>query len=40
MRVLLAFARSIDFVNERLGRAVAWLVLIASLVSTGNAIMR
>ena len=40
MRVLLAFARLIDYVNERVGRAVAWLVLVAVLVSTGNALMR
>ena len=40
MRVLLAFARLIDYVNERVGRAVAWLVLVAVLVSAGNAMMR
>jgi TRAP-type mannitol/chloroaromatic compound transport system permease small subunit len=40
MRVLLAFARLIDYVNERVGRAVAWLVLAAVLVSAGNALMR
>lgn len=40
MRVLLAFARLIDFVNEHVGRASAWLVLIAVLVSSANAIMR
>ena len=40
MRALLAFARLIDYVNERIGRAVAWLVLVAVLVSAGNALMR
>lgn len=40
MRVLLAFARLIDYVNECVGRAVAWLVLVAVLVSAGNALMR
>jgi TRAP-type mannitol/chloroaromatic compound transport system permease small subunit len=40
MRVLLAFARLIDYVNERVGRAVAWLVLVAVLVSAANALMR
>jgi len=40
MRVLLAFARLIDYVNERVGRAVAWLVLAAVLVSAANALMR
>lgn len=40
MRALLAFARLIDYVNELVGRAVAWLVLVAVLVSAGNALMR
>jgi TRAP-type mannitol/chloroaromatic compound transport system permease small subunit len=40
MRVPLAFARLIDYVNECVGRAVAWLVLVAVLVSAGNALMR
>jgi TRAP-type mannitol/chloroaromatic compound transport system permease small subunit len=40
MRILLAFARLIDYVNACVGRAVAWLVLVAVLVSAGNALMR
>ena len=40
MHVLLAFARGVDSLNERVGRAVAWLVLLAVLVSAGNAITR
>lgn len=40
MRALLAFSRLIDYVNECAGRAVAWLVLIAVLVSAGNAMTR
>lgn len=40
MRLLLTLSRLIDAVNERLGRAVAWLVLVAVLVSAGNALMR
>ena len=40
MRALLAFSRMVDSVNERVGRAVAWLVLVAVLVSTGNAASR
>lgn len=40
MRVLLAVACLIDATNDRLGRAAAWLVLVAVLVSTGNALMR
>ena len=40
MRVLLAFSRMVDYLNERVGRAVAWLVLVAVLVSAGNAVSR
>src|SRR3712207_1794636 len=40
MRALLGLSRLIDFVNERVGRAVAWLVLVAVLVSAGNAATR
>jgi len=40
MKFLLAFVRIVDALNERVGRAVAWLVLAAVLVSAGNAIMR
>ena len=40
MRVLLALSRIIDRVNERVGRAVHWLVLAAVLVSSGNAVVR
>ena len=40
MRVLLAFSRMVDSVNEHVGRAVAWLVLVAVLVSAGNAALR
>ena len=40
MRALLAFARIVDSLNERVGRVVAWLVLAAVLVSAGNAISR
>lgn len=40
MRVLLATARLIDATNDRVGRAAAWLVLVAVLVSAGNALMR
>ncbi len=37
---LLPLARAIDRLNETVGRAVAWLVLVAVLVSAGNALMR
>lgn len=40
MRVLLAFSRMVDYVNECVGRAVAWLVLAAVLISAGNAVSR
>ena len=40
MQVLLALSRIIDRVNERVGRAVYWLVLAAVLVSSGNAVVR
>lgn len=40
MRSLLRFSRLIDVLNERVGRAVYWLVLVTVLVSAGNAVMR
>ncbi|NWG86788.1 MAG: TRAP transporter small permease subunit [Hydrogenophilaceae bacterium] len=40
MKGLLAVSRWIDALNERVGRAVYWLVLIVALVSAGNAISR
>ena len=40
MRLLIYCSRLIDALNERVGRAVAWLVLAAVLVSSANAIAR
>jgi TRAP-type mannitol/chloroaromatic compound transport system permease small subunit len=40
MRILLAIARAIDALNRFVGRAAAWLVLAAVLVSAGNATAR
>lgn len=40
MRALLGLARAIDALNERVGRAAMWLVLLATLISAGNAVMR
>ncbi len=40
MSSLLALARWIDAVNERIGRAVIWLVLVATLISASNALSR
>ena len=37
---LLALSRGIDRINTIIGRTVAWLILIAVLVSAGNAIIR
>ena len=40
MGALLAVSRWIDALNERVGKTVYWLVLVAVLVSAGNAIVR
>ena len=40
MQALLALSRLIDAINDRLGRATAWLVLAAVLISAGNAVLR
>jgi TRAP-type mannitol/chloroaromatic compound transport system permease small subunit len=40
MNMLLAFSRGVDALNERIGRAVYWLVLIMVLVSAANATSR
>ena len=40
MNALLAFARLIDALTERMGRLTIWLVLIATLISAGNALAR
>ena len=40
MNALLALARAIDAVNERVGRAVTWCVLLAVVISAANAIIR
>ena len=40
MNLLLRISALIDAVNERVGRSVYWLVLVAVLVSAGNAIIR
>lgn len=37
---LLALSRGIDRVNTAIGRTVSWLILLAVLVSAGNAIVR
>ncbi len=40
MQPLLGFSRLIDAVTERIGKAVSWLILVAVLVSAGNAVIR
>jgi TRAP-type mannitol/chloroaromatic compound transport system permease small subunit len=40
MTTLLALARLIDALTERVGRLVIWLVLVATLISAGNALAR
>ena len=40
MKALLALARLIDALTERVGRVVIWLVLAATLISAGNALAR
>jgi len=40
MKILLAFSRAIDTVSSLIGRGSAWLILIAVLVSAGNASIR
>ncbi len=40
MRPLLAFSTIIDTINEKLGHICDWLVLLACLVSGGNAMVR
>jgi TRAP-type mannitol/chloroaromatic compound transport system permease small subunit len=40
MRALLALSRAIDALNERVGRLADWCVLLAVVISAGNALVR
>ena len=40
MNALLTLSRAIDALSERVGRTVIWLVLVAVLISTANAVVR
>ncbi|MGB6102437.1 MAG: TRAP transporter small permease subunit [Pusillimonas sp.] len=40
MKALFTLSRAIDQINRRLGRAVAWLILVAVIVSASNATVR
>ena len=40
MQLLLVLSRLIDAASERIGKTVYWLILIAVIVSSGNAVIR
>ncbi|MCG3189612.1 MAG: hypothetical protein LKCHEGNO_02085 [Burkholderiaceae bacterium] len=40
MKLWLGLSRAIDWLNERVGRLCYWLVLVAVLISSGNAVVR
>lgn len=40
MGALMALSRLIDGINDRIGKSVSWLILVAILVSTANAVVR
>jgi TRAP-type mannitol/chloroaromatic compound transport system permease small subunit len=40
MQILLGYCRIVDAINERIGWAVRWLILVAVLIGAGNAIVR
>jgi TRAP-type mannitol/chloroaromatic compound transport system permease small subunit len=40
MQGLLQLSRAIDWLSEKLGRSMLWLVLVAVLISAGNAVIR
>lgn len=40
MQTLLTFSRGVDWLTERIGRSVYWLLLAAVIISTVNAIVR
>jgi TRAP-type mannitol/chloroaromatic compound transport system permease small subunit len=40
MNALLKLSKLIDALTERIGKSIIWLVLIVTLISAGNAIMR
>jgi len=40
MRPFLKFADAVDWLDEQVGQTLKWLVLFASLISAGNALMR
>ncbi|MFM7000624.1 MAG: sugar transporter, partial [Limnohabitans sp.] len=40
MSTLLKFAFGVDWLNDRLGKLATWTVLLAALISAGNAFVR
>jgi len=40
MKFLLKFSDRVDALNERVGRLTTWMVLLATLISSGNAFVR
>ena len=40
MRLLLSFSALVDALNEKIGNVCNWLVLLACIVSAGNAMVR
>ena len=40
MNILLAFSRRVDWVTEKIGKSIGWLLLAAVLISAGNALIR
>jgi TRAP-type mannitol/chloroaromatic compound transport system permease small subunit len=40
VNALLAFSRTVDWINEAVGKTTIWLILIVVLISAGNAVFR
>jgi len=40
LNALLVFSRAVDRLNEAIGKAVVWLVLVVVVISAGNAVVR
>ena len=40
MNLLLALSRRVDWITEKIGKSIGWLLLAAVLISTGNALIR
>lgn len=40
MNLLLAFSRQVDWITEKIGKTIGWMLLAAVLISAGNALIR